>query len=198
MHSFELLIEMKFFKPLLFVGLLLPIANLFYRGTQDDLTADPVEYILHYTGLWSLRILLLTLLMTPLKDLTKSAWFIKVRGMIGLYAFFYVSLHLLVYVWLDLRFDFAHLWEDIVKRPYITVGFLAWLLLVPMAITSNRKMIRKLGKKWKALHKSIYIITILACLHFLWLVKNDLLEPLIYAGIAFVLLFYRLIKYSRT
>ncbi len=189
---------MKFFKPILFIALLLPIANLFYRGTQDDLTADPVEYILHYTGLWSLRILLLTLMMTPLRDMTKSAWFIKLRRMVGLYAFFYVSLHLLVYVWLDLRFDFAHLWEDITKRPYITVGFLAWILLVPMAITSNRKMIRKLEKRWKTLHKSIYIITILACLHFLWLVKNDLQEPLVYAGIAFVLLFYRLIKYSRT
>lgn len=192
------LMIMKFFKSLLFIGLLLPIVNLLYRGTQDDLTADPVEYILHYTGLWSLRILLLTLLMTPLKDLTKNAWFIKVRGMIGLYAFLYVSLHLLVYVWLDLLFDFAHLWEDIIQRPYITVGFLAWVLLLPMAITSNRKMIRKLGKKWKTLHKSIYIITLLTCLHFLWLVKNDLVEPLIYAGVAFVLLFYRLIKYSKS
>ena len=189
---------MKVVKTVLFLVLLLPLANLVYLGFQDELTADPVEYILHYTGLWAIRILMLTLAMTPLKNIFNQSVFLRVRRMIGLFVFFYVSLHLLVYIWLDLQFDFAHLWEDIVKRPYITVGFLAWLLLVPMAITSNRKMIRRLGKKWKTLHKSIYVITILACLHFLWLVKNDLLEPLIYAGIAFVLLFYRLVKYSRS
>jgi sulfoxide reductase heme-binding subunit YedZ len=189
---------MKLIKISLFVLLLLPLVNLFYLGFNDDLSADPVEYILHYTGIWSIRIVLLTLLMTPLKDLLKKAVFLRVRRLIGLFVFFYVSLHLLVYVWLDLGFRFSHLWEDILKRPYITVGFIAWLLLVPMAITSNRRMIRKLGKKWKTLHKSIYVITILACLHFIWLVKKDLQEPLIYAGIAFVLLFYRLIKYSRS
>jgi sulfoxide reductase heme-binding subunit YedZ len=117
--------------------------------------------------------------------------------MFGLFVFFYVSLHFLVYIGLDLGFRFGQLWEDILKRPYITVGFLAWLLLVPMAVTSNRKMIRKLGKKWKTLHKSIYIIVILACLHFIWLVKSDLLEPLIYTAIASLLLIYRFIKYSR-
>lgn len=189
---------MKIIKAAVFILLLMPIFMLVYFGFNDDLTAEPVEYILHYTGLWSLRILLLTLAMTPLKDITKQAIFLRLRRMIGLFVFFYVSLHLLVYTWLDLQFDFAHLWEDIVKRPYITVGFLAWVLLVPLAITSNKKMIRKLGKKWKTLHKSVYVITILACLHFLWLVKNDLLEPLIYAGISFVLLFYRLIRYSRS
>ena len=191
---------MKIVKPIVFILLLCPLLVLVYWGFYDKLklTAEPVEYILHYTGLWSLRILLLTLAMTPLRNITKQVFFLKLRRMIGLYAFFYVSLHLLVYTWLDLEFDFAHLWEDVLDRPYITVGFLAWVLLVPLAITSNKKMIRKLGKKWKTLHKSVYVITILACLHFLWLVKNDLLEPLIYAGIAFVLLFYRLIRYSRS
>lgn len=189
---------MKSIKALVFILLLVPLFLLIYRGYHDDLTADPVEYILHYTGLWSLRILLLTLAMTPLRNLTKQVVFLRLRRMIGLYVFFYVSLHLLVYIWLDLGLDFSHLWQDIVKRPYITVGFLAWLLLIPMAVTSNKKMIRKLGKKWKPLHQSVYVITVLACLHFIWLVKEDLLEPLIYAGIAFVLLFYRLIKYSRS
>ena len=189
---------MKFVKPLVFILLLCPLFLLVYLGFNDDLSAEPVEYILHFTGLWSLRILLLTLAMTPLRQLTKQVIFLKLRRMIGLFVFFYVSLHLLIYAWLDLQLDFAHLWEDIIDRPYITVGFLAWLLLLPMAITSNKKMIRQLGKKWKTLHKSIYIITILACLHFIWLVKLDLVEPLIYAGIGFVLLFYRLIKYSRS
>ena len=179
--------------------MLYPISILFYWGFYDELklTADPVEFILHYTGLWSLRILLLTLLMTPLKNITSRFEFIKIRRMIGLFAFFYVSIHLLVYTWLDLQFDFSHLIEDIIDRPYITVGFLAWLLLIPLAITSNKFMIRKLGKKWKKLHKSIYIITILACLHFIWLVKNDLVEPLIYVAIAIILLSYRFIKYIK-
>ncbi len=191
---------MKIIKTTLFILLLCPLLLLVYYGFYDELklTAEPVEYILHYTGLWSLRILLLTLVMTPLKDITNKPVFIKIRRMLGLFVFFYVSLHLLVYIGLDLGFQFSHLLEDIVKRPYITVGFLAWLILIPLAVTSNRKMIRKLGKKWKTLHKSIYVALILACLHFLWLVKNDLLEPLIYAAIAFVLLFYRLIKYSRS
>lgn len=172
---------------------------LVYWGFYDQLklTAEPVEYILHYTGIWALRILLLTLAMTPLRLLTKQVVFIKLRRMIGLYVFFYVSLHLLVYTWLDLQLDFAHLWEDIIDRPYITVGFLAWLMLIPLTVTSNKKMIRKLGKKWKKLHQSIYIITILACLHFIWLVKKDLLEPIIYASIAGILLGFRIFKHIR-
>ncbi len=189
---------MKLIKPIVFVLLLCPLFLLVYLGYQDDLSAEPVEYILHFTGLWALRILLLTLMMTPLKDITNQFVFIRLRRMIGLFAFFYVSLHLLIYVWLDLALDFSHLWEDISERPYITVGFLAWVLLVPLAVTSNKKMIRKLGKKWKTLHKLIYVITLLACLHVIWLVKLDLVEPLIYASIAFILLFYRLIKYSKS
>lgn len=188
---------MKIIKVIVFFLMFVPLLMLVYRGFHDDLTADPVEYILHYTGLWSLRILLLTLAMTPLRNITKQVLFFRLRRMVGLFAFFYVSLHLLVYVWLDLGFEFSHLWKDIIKRPYITVGFLAWLLLIPLAITSNKKMIRKLGKKWKTLHKSVYVIIVLACLHFIWLVKEDLREPLIYAGIAFVLLFYRLINYAK-
>ena len=189
---------MKALKATLFVLSLVPLMILFYWGYKDDLTADPVEFVLHYTGLWSIRFLMITLAMTPLRDLTKNVFFIKVRRMFGLFVFFYVSLHFLVYIGLDLGFRFGQLWEDIIKRPYITVGFLAWLLLLPLAITSNRKMIRKLGKKWKTLHKSIYIIAVLACLHFIWLVKSDLLEPLIYTGIMAVLLFYRLYKYTKS
>jgi len=190
---------MKLIKTIIFILLLCPLLMLVYWGFYDQLklTAEPVEYILHYTGIWALRILLLTLAMTPLRLLTKQVVFIKLRRMIGLYVFFYVSLHLLVYTWLDLQLDFAHLWEDIIDRPYITVGFLAWLMLIPLTVTSNKKMIRKLGKKWKKLHQSIYIITILACLHFIWLVKKDLLEPIIYASIAGILLGFRIFKHIR-
>ncbi len=190
---------MKLIKTIVFILLLCPLLMLVYWGFYDQLklTAEPVEYILHYTGIWALRILLLTLAMTPLRLLTKQVVFIKLRRMIGLYVFFYVSLHLLVYTWLDLQLDFAHLWEDIIDRPYITVGFLAWLMLIPLTVTSNKKMIRKLGKKWKKLHQSIYIITILACLHFIWLVKKDLLEPIIYASIAGILLGFRIFKHIR-
>lgn len=171
---------------------------LVYWGFYDQikLTADPIDFILHYTGLWSLRFLLLTLAMTPLRDLTHQIIFIKTRRMIGLFAFFYVSLHFLVYTWLDLELNISHLWEDIVERPYITVGFLSWLILVPLAVTSNKYMIKKLGRKWKKLHQWVYLVILLSCLHFLWLVKNDLLEPLIYSAIAILLLIYRFIKYK--
>lgn len=189
---------MKKLKFITFIFLLLPFLYLVYLYYKQDLTADPIEFILHYTGIWSLRILLLSLAMTPLRNIFKQVYFLRVRRMVGLYVFFYVSLHLLVYLGLDLGFQFSHLWEDIVKRPYITVGFVAWLLLIPMAVTSTNKMMRRLGRKWKTLHKSIYVVVILACLHFIWLVKADLLEPLIYAAIAFILLFYRLFKYSKS
>lgn len=189
---------MKKLKFLTFIGLTFPFVYLVYLYYIQDLTADPIDFILHYTGIWSLRILLLSLALTPLRNIFKKVYFLRIRRMTGLFVFFYVTLHLLVYAGLDLGFRIDHLWEDIVKRPYITVGFVAWLLLIPMAVTSTNNMMKRLGKNWKTIHKSIYIITILAILHFIWLVKSDLLEPLIYASIAFVLLFYRLVRYSRS
>jgi len=153
---------MKILKFTLFIILLMPLIYLVYLYQMQDLTADPIEYILHYTGIWTVRILLLSLALTPFRNLFKQVFFLRIRRMVGLFVFFYATLHLLVYLGLDLGFRFGHLWEDIVKRPYITVGFLAWLLLVPMAITSTNGMLRRLGKKWKTLHKSIYLIAILA------------------------------------
>ncbi|MFC3193405.1 sulfite oxidase heme-binding subunit YedZ [Marinicella sediminis] len=183
-------------KAALFLLLLVPFVLIILDGVQDNLTADPIEEILHRTGLWSLRILLITLLMTPLKVLTGSALFIRLRRMLGLFTFFYASMHLLVYVWLDLGLDWAHFFEDVIERPYITVGMLAWLLMLPMAITSNRHMVRKLGQKWKRLHQSIYLVIGLGCLHFLWLVKSDVTEPLIYTGIGLTLLLFRIIHHK--
>ena len=182
-------------KVMLFVGCLAPLGIIVYDGFQNNLTADPIDEILHRTGIWSLRILLITLLMTPLKVMTGQVLFIRLRRMLGLFTFFYASLHLVVYVWLDLGLDWSHFFEDVLERPYITVGMLAWFLLVPMAITSNKAMIRKMGKKWKRLHQSIYLVIGLGCLHFIWLVKSDITEPMIYTGIGLILLLFRLVHH---
>lgn len=175
---------------LVFTAGLSPFLYLIWLGFSDGLGANPVEAITHYTGDWTLRFLLLVLAITP------ARWILLVepmryRRMIGLYAFFYATLHLMTYVVLDLNFDWPELGEDILKRPYMTVGFTAWLLLVPLAVTSTRKMMRRLGKRWGKLHRLVYLIAILGVLHFLWLVKADLREPLIYAGILAFLLGYR-------
>ncbi len=175
----------------------MPVAILFYRGLHDDLSADPVEYILHYTGIWALRFLLITLAVTPLRRLFNLPVLLRFRRILGVTAWIYASLHFGVYLVLDLQFDLAHLGEDIIKRPYITVGFLAWLLMTPLALTSSNRAVKALGRRWKQLHRLIYIIVLLACLHFIWLVKADLLEPLIYTAIALILLFYRLLQTNR-
>lgn len=177
--------------------LALPLVNLIYLGLHDSLSADPVEFVLHYTGIWTLRLLLLTLAVTPLRQLFNAPILVRFRRILGVTTWIYATLHFAVYLVLDLQLDFAHLWEDIIKRPYITVGFAAWLLMTPLAITSNNRSMRALGRRWKSLHRLIYVIVLLACLHFIWLVKADLLEPLIYTAIALILLFYRLLKAGR-
>ncbi len=179
-------------KLMVFMLCLLPLGLLVYAGFQNNLTADPIEEILHRTGIWTLRFLLITLAMTPLKILTGSAHFIRNRRQLGLFTFFYASLHLITYVWLDLGLAWSHFFEDVLERPYITVGMLAWSLMLPMAFTSNKAMIKKLGKQWKRLHQTVYVVLGLGCLHFIWLVKSDLTEPLIYTGIGLSLLIFRI------
>lgn len=182
-------------KIIAFALLLMPLSLMVWDGFQNNLSADPIEELLHRTGIWTLRILLLTLAMTPLKITTGQFLFIRLRRMIGLFTFFYASLHLIIYVWLDLGLTWSHFFEDVVKRPYITVGMLAWLLMLPMAVTSNQYMLKKLGKRWKTIHRMIYLVLILACLHFIWLVKSDVTEPLTYAGIGLIWLLFRVIHY---
>jgi len=158
------------------------------RTGSDALGADPVAEVEHRLGLWALRFLMLALAVTPLRRLTGWNVLVRFRRMLGLYAFAYASLHLAAYVGLDLRGYWTQLFEDIAKRPYITVGFLAWLLLVPLAVTSTAGWIRRLGRNWARLHRLVYAIAVLAVLHFWWLVKSDVREPALYAGIAAVLL----------
>ncbi|MBO9880429.1 protein-methionine-sulfoxide reductase heme-binding subunit MsrQ [Xanthomonas sp. D-109] len=178
----------------------LALAPMAYLGWQfwqvwqtgsDALGADPVAEVEHRTGLWALRLLLLTLAITPLRQLTGQSVLLRFRRMLGLYAFFYATVHLAAYLGLDLRGYWTQIFEEIVKRPYITVGFLAWLLLVPLAITSTQGWMRRLKRNWGKLHKAIYAIGVLAVLHFWWLVKSDIREPLLYAAILAVLLGWR-------
>lgn len=178
----------------------LALAPMAYLGWQfwqvwqtgsDALGADPVAEVEHCTGLWALRLLLLTLAITPLRQLTGQSVLLRFRRMLGLYAFFYATVHLAAYLGLDLRGYWTQIFEEIVKRPYITVGFLAWLLLVPLAITSTQGWMRRLKRNWGKLHKAIYAIGVLAVLHFWWLVKSDIREPLLYAAILAVLLGWR-------
>ena len=157
----------------------------------DALGADPVAEVEHRLGLWALRLLLLTLAITPLRQLTGQPVLLRFRRMLGLYAFAYASLHFAAYLALDLRGYWTQVFEEIAKRPYITVGFAAWLLLLPLAITSTTGWIRRLGRNWTRLHKLVYAIGVLAVLHFWWLVKSDIREPLLYASILAVLLGWR-------
>jgi len=161
---------------------------------SDALGADPVAEVEHRTGLWALRMLMIALAITPLRQLTGQAVLIRFRRMLGLYAFFYATLHLTCYLVLDLQGYWTQIFEEIAKRPYITVGFTAWLLLVPLAITSTQGWIRRLGRRWGQLHKVVYAVGVLAVLHFWWLVKSDIREPLLYAAILAVLLGWRLGK----
>ncbi|MFZ1640309.1 MAG: protein-methionine-sulfoxide reductase heme-binding subunit MsrQ [Candidatus Contendobacter sp.] len=171
---------------------LLPLAWMVWLGWQDQLGVNPVETLSHRTGDWSLRFLLLTLAVTPVRRLTGWNSLQKFRRMLGLFSFFYVCLHFGVYLVFDQFFDWRAIVEDIAKRPYITVGFTGWLLLIPLAVTSTNGMIKRLGRNWRRLHRLIYLIGVLGVLHYLWLVKADITEPLIYAGVLAALLGYRL------
>lgn len=157
----------------------------------NSLGADPIAYLTHQTGDWAAYCLGASLAMTPLRRLSGWAQWIRLRRLLGLFAFFYSSLHLSVYAALDLGFDFSHLWADIVKRPYITVGFLAWLLLVPLAITSTRGMMRRLGRRWGQLHRAVYLTGVLVVLHYAWLVKADLTWPIVFGVVLTILLALR-------
>ena len=181
-------------KALCFVLALLPPVRLFYGAATDSLGANPIEYITRDLGTWGLTFLLVTLGVTPLRRLTNWNWLLRLRRMFGLFAFFYVALHFTSYVWWDQFFDLAAIWKDVVKRPFITFGFVAFVMLIPLAVTSTNKMVRRLGaRRWQLLHRLVYVISVCGVLHYWWLVKRDITKPLIYAAILVLLLGFRLI-----
>ena len=186
----------KYFKPGIFFLSLIPFILIIYKIYFNQLGPEPVKEITHHTGEWTLIFICLTLSMTPLKRLTNLTIWIKFRRMLGLFIFFYATLHMLTYVVIDYRLDFSSISKDILTKRFIFVGFAAWLLLLPLTLTSSRKAVMFLKDKWKKLHRLIYVIAILGVVHFLWLVKFDITEPLIYAAIILVLLLFR-IKFKK-
>jgi len=187
------LLTNKWAKAGVFLICLFPLASLVWRGLHNGLTANPIEFITHATGDWTLRFLLFTLCVTPLRKLLGLPELIRLRRMLGLFAFFYGCLHFTTYIWLDKFFDLKEVWKDIAKRPYITVGFLAFVLLLPLAITSTAGWIRRLGgRRWQLLHRAIYISAIAGVIHYYWLVKSAVLRPLAYGAVVAVLLLWRL------
>ncbi len=183
---------MRTAKVLAFLALLAPAAWIARAVLTNNAGPNPVEYLTHGTGDWALRILLLTLAMTPLRMLTKSPAPIRFRRMFGLFAFFYAVLHFATYLWLDKVFDAREIWADIYKRPFITAGFTALVLMLPLALTSTKGMIRRLGgKRWQFLHRLIYVSAAAAVIHYWWLVKSDIRLPLLYAVILVTLLCFR-------
>jgi sulfoxide reductase heme-binding subunit YedZ len=186
-----------YIKRLIFIISLWPILSLSVAIFLNNLGANPVEFIERHFGKWALIFLCLTLSMTPLRRITHMNQWILNRRMLGLFTFFYATVHLLCYIGLDYHFAWIDIKNDIIKHRYVLVGFLGWLLLLPLAITSSDKMMRKLKFNWKRLHRLIYLIAILGVLHFLWLVKKDITEPLIYAFIIFILFLLRLNMFKR-
>ena len=182
-------------KVLVFLLCLIPLAKRvleIFGVAGMSLGANPVEELIHRFGIWGLNFLLITLAVTPLRRLTGKNWLLRFRRMFGLFAFFYVLMHFLTYAGLDQRFSLPAILEDIAERPYITVGFTAFLLLIPLAATSTKAMMKRLGRRWQKLHRLVYVIAVLGVCHFYWQVKLDTMEPLIYAAILAVLLAFRI------
>ena len=176
---------------------LLPFLWLLYAGWQDHLGANPIEYITRFTGDWTLRMLLIVLLFRPLAHLAHAPWILRHRRAVGLYCFFYACSHLMTYLWLDQFFDWQAIVVDILERPFIFVGFAAFLLLVPLAATSNDWAVRKLQNRWHTLHRLVYLIPILGLIHYWWLIRADYLQAWIYLIILATLLGYRLVRFIK-
>jgi len=188
--------SMRVLKVLLFLVCLAPLGKLAFETfaiAGMSLGANPIEELIHRLGKWGLNFLLITLSITPLRKITGWNWLLRLRRMTGLFTFFYILMHFLTYAGLDQRFGVTVIVEDIVERPYISLGMTGLLLLLPLALTSTNAMMRKLGRRWQKLHRLVYVIAILGVWHFYWQVKQDILEPLIYAFILALLLCYRLV-----
>jgi sulfoxide reductase heme-binding subunit YedZ len=181
-------------KALAFVLCLIPLLALGWYALRGELGANPIEFITHFTGDWTIRFLVFTLSITPFRQLLGLPDLIRFRRMIGLYAFFYGCLHFLTYIWLDKFFDLSDTWKDVVKRPFITAGFLAFVSMVPLAITSTASWIRRLGgARWRMLHRLVYVSAVAGVVHYYWLVKSDVRLPVAYGSAVGVLLLYRIV-----
>jgi sulfoxide reductase heme-binding subunit YedZ len=190
--SLTRLLTSKWTKVVVFAICLLPVASLVWKALHGGLTANPVEFITHATGDWTIRFLIITLAITPLRKIARVPAFIRHRRMLGLFAFFYACLHFTTYIWLDKFFNLSEIWKDIHKRRFITVGFAAFVLLIPLAVTSTAGAIRRLGgRRWQGLHRLIYVSAVLGVIHYYWLVKSDVRKPLEYAWMVAVLLAFR-------
>jgi sulfoxide reductase heme-binding subunit YedZ len=189
-------VKLRWLKVVLFPACLVPLARLGWKAYSGNLGANPIEAITHSTGDWTLIFLLVTLAITPLRKLTGQLWLIRFRRMLGLFAFFYVGLHFLTYIWLDKFFDVHEMLADVAKRRFITAGFTGFVLLIPLAITSTSGWIRRLGgRRWNLLHRLIYASASAGVIHYVWLVKADLRKPLEYAFVLALLLGYRLVAW---
>jgi methionine sulfoxide reductase heme-binding subunit len=190
------LLTSKWTKVVLFFTCLVPFASLLWRALHAGLGANPVEFVQHATGDWTLRFLLFTLTISPFRKLLNLPDLIRFRRMLGLFAFFYVCLHFLTYIGPDQSFSLAGMWKDVQKRRYITVGFTAFVLLIPLALTSTAGWIRRLGgRRWQMLHRAIYLSAVCGVIHYYWLVKSDVRKPLFYAAMVAILLAWRLVDW---
>ena len=190
----RLICTMNFVKPFFFFISLLPLARLIWLGIDEGLGANPIEFITRSTGTWALIFLCITLAMTPLRLITGSIAWIKLRRMVGLFCFFYASIHFSIWFWLDQNLNLQSMWADVIKRPFITMGFLTLVLLTPLALSSNQWAVRQLGRRWTLLHKLVYLIACTAIFHYWWhkAGKNDFQTVSIYAAVVVLLLFFRI------
>ncbi len=187
--------QLRLLKLAVLTAALVPLLRVVYLGFQDRLGANPIEFVTRASGDWTLYFLCFTLAITPVRKLTGLHWLLKFRRMLGLYTFFYACLHFLCFLWFDHFFDLEEMWRDVLKRPFITVGFTAFVLLVPLAVTSADRIRRLLGRRWAQLHRLIYLIAVLAILHFWWMRagKNNFGDPLLFGAIVAILLGSRLV-----
>lgn len=187
------ILSSRWTKAAVFLLALAPMAMLVWWGYRLDLTANPLEFITRYTGDWTLRFLVITLCVTPLRVLLNRPAVTRFRRMLGLFTFFYASLHLLTWVWFDRQFEIAGMWEDVAERAYITVGMTGFVAMVPLAVTSTAGWVRRLGyRRWEKLHRLVYLAAVAGTIHFWWLVKSDIREPLLYAAIFGALFVFRI------
>lgn len=184
-------------KPIVFVLALTPFIYLVQALLSGSLGPNPIDALTDITGTLAIRMLLISLSLTPLRWLLKATWPVRLRRMLGLFAFFYATLHVSIYLGLDQQLDLAAIWDDLAERPYILAGTVAFLILIPLAVTSTRAMVRRLGRRWSSLHRGVYLAGTAAVVHYVWLAKGDLVEPLVYLAVLLILFAYRFVKLLR-